>query len=103
VIGPSPMEIGESGFALVGTDGAPVGGLVSPMLLSGRYPHADAATEIMVNERAAQKYGFVVGMRAPLSGLVSFGSWDSRALGEATIVGVGRTPFDFSAPPSPER
>ena len=48
VIGPSPMEIGESGFALVGTDGAPVGGLGSPMLLSGRYPHADAATEIMV-------------------------------------------------------
>jgi hypothetical protein len=102
VIGPSPMEIGESGFALVGTDGAPVGGLVSPMLLSGRYPHADAATEIMVNERAAQKYGFVVGMRAPLSGLVSFGSWDSRALGEATIVGIVRTPFDLVDDPSTE-
>jgi hypothetical protein len=100
VIVPSPMEPGETGFALVGTDGAPVGGLGSPMLLSGRYPRAGAATEIMVNERAAQKYGFVVGMRAPLSGLVSFGSWDARPLGEASIVGIVRTPFDLVDDPS---
>jgi hypothetical protein len=102
VIAPSPMELGESGFALVGTDGSPVGGLGSPMLLSGRYPSAGATTEIMVNERAAQKYGFEVGMRAPLSGLVSFESWDTRPLGEATIVGIVRTPFDLVDDPSTE-
>ena len=56
----------------------------------------------MVNERAAQKYGFEVGMRAPLSGLVSFGSWDARPLGEATIVGIVRTPFDLVDDPSTE-
>ena len=102
VIVPSPMELGESGFALVGTDDASVGGLGSPMLLSGRYPSAGAATEIMVNERAAQKYGFEVGMRVPLSGLVSFGSSDARPLGEATIVGIVRTPFDLVDDPSTE-
>ena len=72
------------------------------MLLSGRYPSAGAATEIMINERAAQKYGFEVGMRVPLSGLVSFGSWDARPLGEATIVGIVRTPFDLVDDPSTE-
>ena len=102
VIVPSPMELGESGFALVGTDDSPVGGLRSPMLLAGRYPSAGAATEIMVNERAAQKYGFEVGMRAPLSGLVSFDSWEARPLGEATIVGIVRTPFDLVDDPSTE-
>ena len=102
VIVPSPMELGESGFALVGTDELPVGGLRSPMLLAGRYPSAGAATEIMVNERAAQKYGFEVGMRAPLTGLVSFDSWEARPVGEATIVGIVRTPFDLVDDPSTE-
>ncbi len=44
VIVPVADGAGESGFALVGTDGAPVGGFGSPMLLSGRYPSAGAAT-----------------------------------------------------------
>ena len=65
------------------------------MLLAGRYPSADAVDEIVVNERAADAYGFEVGMQAPLSGLVSFGSWEARQLGDATIVGIVRTPFDL--------
>ena len=102
VIVAEPIEAGESGFALVGTADAPAGGFAAPMLLAGRYPSADAATEIVVNERAAQTYGFEVGMRAPLSGLVSFESWEARQLGEATIVGIVRTPFDLVDDPSTE-
>ena len=41
-------------------------------------------------------------MRAPLSGLVSFDSWEARPLGEATIVGIVRTPFDLVHDPSTE-
>jgi ABC-type lipoprotein release transport system permease subunit len=102
VIVAEPIQAGESAFALVGTADAPAGGFAAPMLLAGRYPSADAATEVVVNERAADTYGFEVGMQAPLSGLVSFGSWDVRQLGEATIVGIVRTPFDLVHDPSTE-
>ena len=102
VIVAEPIEAGESAFALVGTADNPAGGFAAPMLLAGRYPSADAVDEIVVNERAADAYGFEVGMRAPLSGLISFGSWEARQLGEATIVGIVRTPFDLVHDPSTE-
>ena len=102
VIVAEPIEAGESAFALVGTADNPAGGFAAPMLLAGRYPSADAVDEIVVNERAADTYGFEVGMQAPLSGLVSFGSWEARQLGEATIVGIVRTPFDLVHDPSTE-
>ena len=102
VIVAEPIQAGESAFALVGTADNPAGGFAAPMLLAGRYPSADAVAEIVVNERAADAYGFEVGMRAPLSGLVSFDSWEARQLGEATIVGIVRTPFDLVHDPSTE-
>ena len=102
VIVAEPIEAGESAFALVGTADNPAGGFAAPMLLAGRYPSADAVDEIVVNERAADAYGFEVGMQAPLSGLVSFGSWEARQLGDATIVGIVRTPFDLVHDPSTE-
>ena len=102
MIVPSPIEAGESAFALVGTDDAPAGGFAAPMLLAGRYPSADAATEIVVNERAARRTGSRSGCGHPLSGLVSFDSWEARPLGEATIVGIVRTPFDLVNDPSTE-
>jgi ABC-type lipoprotein release transport system permease subunit len=102
VIVAEPIQAGESAFAVVGTADNPAGGLAAPMLLAGRYPRADAVAEIVVNERAADTYGLEVGMRAPLSGLVSFESWEARQLGEATIVGIVRTPFDLVHDPSTE-
>ena len=102
VIVAEPIQAGESAFALVGTADNPAGGFAAPMLLAGRYPSADAVAEIVVNERAADTYGLEVGMRAPLSGLVSFDSWEARQLGEATIVGIVRTPFDLVHDPSTE-
>ncbi len=70
------------------------------MLLSGRYPRPDAATEIVVNERAAQANEFEVGMAVPLSGLVSFGTEETRPLDVATIVGIVRIDSDLVDSPS---
>jgi ABC-type lipoprotein release transport system permease subunit len=102
VIVAGAMEPGERAFALVGTDDAPAGGFGTPMLLSGRYPAADATDEIVVNERAAQEYGLEVGTRTPLTGLVSMASFETRSLGDATVVGGVRTPFDLVDDPTTE-
>ncbi len=72
------------------------------MLLSGRYPTPEATDEIVVDERAAAEYGLEVGVRTPLTGLVSMESFETRSLGDATVVGVVRTPFDLVDDPTTE-
>ena len=102
VIVAGAMEAGEQAFALVGTHDAPAGGFGTPMLLSGRYPTPEATDEIVVDERAAEEYGLEVGVRTPLTGLVSMESFETRSLGDATVVGVVRTPFDLVDDPTTE-
>jgi len=102
VIIPDPVPPGALGFGLIGmSDGSP-GGLNRPMLLAGRYPVEGAVDEIMVNERAAEKFGFAPGMRVPLSGFVDFESFEPSPFGEATIVGVVRLVFDLVEDPASE-
>ena len=97
---PSTMEINELAFTLVATDAASPGGLGRPMLLAGRYPAPGSTDEIMVNERAAEAYGFEVGTRTPMHALEELESFELVELGEAEVVGITRLPFDLVDDPS---
>ncbi len=97
---PASMEINELAFTLVGTDAASPGGLGRPMLLAGRYPAPGSADEIMVNERAAEAYGFEVGTRAAMHALVGIESLELVELGDAEVVGITRLPFDLVDDPA---
>ena len=54
----------------------------------------------MVNERAAEAYGFEVGTRAPMHALEELESFELVELGEAEVVGIARLPFDLVDDPS---
>ena len=97
---PAPIEIGEGGFMLVGGDASSPGGLGRPLLIAGRYPAPGSTDEIMVNERAADEYGFEIGTRRPVEGLVSIESFERVQLGDAEVVGIVRLPFDLVDDPS---
>jgi ABC-type lipoprotein release transport system permease subunit len=97
---PAPIEIGEGGYMLVGGDASSPGGLGRPLLIAGRYPSPGSTDEIMVNERAADEYGFEIGTRTPVEGLVSVESFERVQLGDAVVVGIVRLPFDLVDDPS---
>ena len=99
---PSPIDISDLGFALVGGDAASPGGLGRPALLAGRYPAPGHPDEIMLNERGADVYGLGVGARVPVRALASVESFEPVELGEAEIVGIVRLPFDLVDDPSTE-
>ena len=87
---PEPMEPGELGFTLIGDHDISPGGLGRPLLLDGRYPRPGSTDEIMVNELAAEQYGFEVGTRTTAFGLPSLESFDTEPLGEVVVVGIVR-------------
>ncbi|CAN5652017.1 hypothetical protein BH18ACT2_BH18ACT2_12760 [soil metagenome] len=97
---PEPMEPGELGFSVIGSDGGSPGGLGRPLLLEGRYPAPGSTDEIMVNERAAETYGFEVGTRTMALGLPSLESFESEPVGEVVVVGISRLALDLVGGPS---
>jgi ABC-type lipoprotein release transport system permease subunit len=98
VIAPAPLEPGNDGFTIVGTDDSLAGFFGRPRLLAGRYPDRSSVDEIVVNERAAVTYGFHTGQRVALQGLECFVCEPTPA-GEATVVGIVRLATDLTADP----
>src|SRR5215218_391438 len=84
---PEPMEPSELAFAVIGADDESPGGLGRPILLAGRYPDPASSEEIMVNERAAKKYGLEVGTRATALAMPSLESFETQPVGEVVVVG----------------
>ena len=56
--------------------------------VSGRYPDAGAADEILVNERSASTYDLRTGQRVTLRSIACYVGCPPESIGEATIVGV---------------
>jgi len=98
VVAPAPMEPGNAGFAIVAQADTVTGGLGLPRLVAGRYPNTASPDEIMVNERAAKRYGFRPGQRVPLRALRCY-ECDPEPVGDATIVGVVRLATDLIEDP----
>ena len=99
VIAPAPIVPGESGVMAVSAESS-TGGFGRPRLVSGRYPDAGAADEILVNERSASTYGLRTGQRVTLRSIACYVGCPPESIGEATIVGVVRLPTDLIADPS---
>jgi ABC-type lipoprotein release transport system permease subunit len=99
VIAPAPLEPGEAGFTLVGTEGSVTGGFGRPALVAGRYPDSSSSTEIMVNEETASTFGFHPGQRVALNAIRCFEGCPAEPAGEATIVGIVRLATDLTADP----
>ena len=99
VIAPAPIVPGESGVMAVSAESS-TGGFGRPRLVSGRYPDAAAADEILVNERSASTYGLRTGQRVTLRSIACYVGCPPESIGEATIVGVVRLPTDLIADPS---
>jgi FtsX-like permease family len=99
VIAPAPVVPGESGFTAVSAESS-TGGFGRPRLVSGRYPDAGAADEILVNERSASTFALRTGQRVTLRSIACYVGCPPEPIGEATIVGVVRLPTDLIADPS---
>ena len=89
-------------YMLLGDDPASPGGFGRPMLIDGRYPTPGSTDEILVNERAAERYGFAVGTRSTLTALASVESFEQVTVGDVEVVGIVRLPFDLVDDPSSE-
>jgi hypothetical protein len=95
---PEPLEPGELGMTLVGTEGSLTGGFGRPDVVAGRYPDPAAADEVVVNVRAAGVHRFTVGQRVPIRAVTCDGCAAGPA-GRATIVGIVRLATDLDDDP----